>query len=157
MNHINLQRNKTKQARLSSLLLLSMGAALFTFASKTSIVSINYAKVNSSNLSGLEHSLCFYARGHHQEKGKDGLFSSLLRISLLFLIVLVSVKSNRLLQAREIRRIDFSAAFSYPLRLSTELKKRQRQILKARLKGQPCFAKYNRINLNFKDKVNFPC
>ena len=50
------QRNKTKQARPSSLLLLSIGAAFFAFASKTSIVSINYAEVNSSNLSGLEHS-----------------------------------------------------------------------------------------------------
>ena len=46
-----------KQARLSSLLLLSIGAAFFTFANKTSIVSINYAKANLSNLSGLEHSL----------------------------------------------------------------------------------------------------
>ena len=50
------QRNKTKQARLSSLLLLSMGAALFTLASEMSIVSENHAKVNSPNLSGLEHS-----------------------------------------------------------------------------------------------------
>ena len=52
------QRNKTKRARLSSLLLLSMGAALFTLASEMSIVSINYAIANSSNLSGLEQSLC---------------------------------------------------------------------------------------------------
>ena len=51
------QRNKTKQARLSSLLLLSMGAALFTLASEMSIVSENHAKVNSSNLSGLEQSV----------------------------------------------------------------------------------------------------
>ena len=51
------QRNKTKQARPSSLLLLSMGATLLIFASKTSIVSINYAKVNLSNLSGLKQSL----------------------------------------------------------------------------------------------------
>ena len=50
------QRNKTKRARLSSLLLLSMGAALFTLASEMSIVSENHAKVNSPNLSGLEHS-----------------------------------------------------------------------------------------------------
>ena len=60
------QRNKTKQARLSSLLLLSMGAALFTLASETSIVSINYAEVNSPNLSGLKHSLCSCARGHNR-------------------------------------------------------------------------------------------
>ena len=58
-------------------------------------------------------------------------------------MVLASVGSKRVLQAREIRRIDFSVAFSYPLRLSTELKKRQRQLPKARLKGQPCFVKYN--------------
>ena len=45
-----------KQARLSSLLLLSMGAAFLTSARETSIVSINHAKVNSSNLSGLEQS-----------------------------------------------------------------------------------------------------
>ena len=64
-------RNKTKQARSSSLLLLSIGAAFFTFASKTSIVSIYYAKVNSSNLSGLEHSLCSYTHERHQEKGWD--------------------------------------------------------------------------------------
>ena len=50
-------------------------------------------------------------------------------------MVPVSVKTERVLQAREIRRIDFSVAFSYPLRLSTELKKRQRKLLKARLKG----------------------
>ena len=55
-----------KQARPSSLLLLSMGVAFFTFASKTSIVSISYAKVNSSNLSGLEHSVWLSARGHNR-------------------------------------------------------------------------------------------
>ena len=54
----NKPRNKTKQARPSSLLLLSMGAAFFTFARKTSIVSISYAKAISPNLSGLEHSVC---------------------------------------------------------------------------------------------------
>ena len=81
-----------------------------------------------------------------QEKGKDGLFSSLLRISLLFLMVPASWKAKRVLQDREIRRIGFSVAFSYPLRLSTELKKRQRQILKARLKEQPCFVKFNLRN-----------
>ena len=66
-----MQQNKTKQARPSSLLLLSIGAAFFAFASKTSIVSINHAKVNSSNLSGLEHLLCLSAHGHNQEKGWD--------------------------------------------------------------------------------------
>ena len=65
------QRNETKQARLSSFLLLSMGALFFTFESKTSIVSISYAEVNSSNLSGLEHSLWLSAHGHNQEKGMD--------------------------------------------------------------------------------------
>ena len=60
------QRNKTKQARLSSLLLLSMGAVFFTFARETSIVSINHAKVNSSYLSGLEHSLCSYTRSNRR-------------------------------------------------------------------------------------------
>ena len=58
-----------------------------------------------------------------QEKGKDGLFSSLLRISLLFLIVLASAGSKRVLQAREIRRIGFSLTYSYPLRVSTEIRK----------------------------------
>ena len=48
-----------------------------------------------------------------QEKGKDGLFSSLLRISLLFLIVLASGESKRLLQAREIRQIDFSVIYRH--------------------------------------------
>ena len=38
-------------------------------------------------------------------------------------MVPVSVKTERVLQAREIRRIGFSVAFSYPLRVSTELKK----------------------------------
>ena len=65
------QRNKTKQARLSSLLLLSIGAAFITFASKTSIVSINYAKANSSYLSGLEQSFWPCTNGHHQEKERD--------------------------------------------------------------------------------------
>ena len=46
-----------KQARPSSLLLLSMGAALPASARKTQIVSEVHAKVNSSNLSGLEHSV----------------------------------------------------------------------------------------------------
>ena len=60
-------------------------------------------------------------------KGKDGLFSSLLRISLLFLIVLASGESKRLLQAREIRGNDFSVAFSYPLRVSKEIRKASAQ------------------------------
>ena len=62
----NIPRNETKQARPSSLLLLSDVAAFFTFASKTSIVSINHAEVNSPNLSGLEHSLCLSTRGHNR-------------------------------------------------------------------------------------------
>ena len=60
------QWNKTKQARPSSLLLLSIEAALTNFANRTSIVSISNAKVNSPNLSGLEQSLCSYARGHNR-------------------------------------------------------------------------------------------
>ena len=50
--------HETKRSKLvlSSLLLLSMGAVFFTFARETSIVSIDYAKANSSNLSGLEQS-----------------------------------------------------------------------------------------------------
>ena len=50
-----------------------MGATLLIFASKTSIVSISivHAKVNSSNLSGLEHSLWLSAHEHHQEKERD--------------------------------------------------------------------------------------
>ena len=60
------QRNKTKQARLSSLLLLSIGAAFITFASKTSIVSINYANANSSNLAGMKHLLCSYTRSNRR-------------------------------------------------------------------------------------------
>ena len=35
------------------------------------IGGISLAEANSSNFSGLEHSLCFSARGHHQEKGMD--------------------------------------------------------------------------------------
>ena len=58
------QRNKTKQARLSSLLLLSMGAALFTLASEMSIVSENHAKVNSPNFLGLKHLLCLSTHRH---------------------------------------------------------------------------------------------
>ena len=38
-------------------------------------------------------------------------------------MVPVSVRTKRVLQAREIRRIDFSVAFSYPLRVSMELRK----------------------------------
>ena len=49
-------RNEAKQARLSSLRSVSIEAAFFTLVSETSIVSISYAKVNSSNLSGMEHS-----------------------------------------------------------------------------------------------------
>ena len=58
------QRNKTKQARLSSLLLLSMGAALFTLASEMSIVSENHAKVKSPNFLGLKHLLCLSTHRH---------------------------------------------------------------------------------------------
>ena len=112
-----------------------------------------------ANVCELSHTFlrAMRASPHLHPKGKDGLFSSLLRISLLFLIVLVSVRSNRLLQAREIRRIGFSLTFSYPLRLSTELKKLRFQLPKARLKEQPCFVKYIRINLCFKNTVNFLC
>ena len=66
-----MQQNKTKQARPSSLLLLSIEAALTNFANRTSIVSINNAKVNSPNLSGLERSFWSCTRGHNQEKGWD--------------------------------------------------------------------------------------
>ena len=52
----NIPRNEAKQARLSSLRSVSIEAAFFTLVSETSIVSISYAKVNSSNLSGMEHS-----------------------------------------------------------------------------------------------------
>ena len=38
-------------------------------------------------------------------------------------MVLVSLRTNRLLQAREIRLIGFSLTYSYPLRIATELKK----------------------------------
>ena len=48
-----------------------MGAVFFTSARETSIVSINHAKVNSPNLSGLEHSVCFSTHGHNQEKERD--------------------------------------------------------------------------------------
>ena len=43
-----------------------MGATLFTFASKTSIVSESHAKVNSPNLSGMEHSVWLSVRGHNR-------------------------------------------------------------------------------------------
>ena len=60
--------HETKRSKLvlSSLLLLSIGAKLLIFASKTSIVSINYVKFNSSNISGLKHSLCLSTRGHNR-------------------------------------------------------------------------------------------
>ena len=41
--------------------------------------------------------------------------------------MLASGKPNRLLQAREIRRIGFSVAISYPLRVSTEKRKASAQ------------------------------
>ena len=60
--------NETKRSKLvfSSLLLLSIGAAFFTSASKTSIVSESHARANSSNLSGLEHSLLPYTRSNRR-------------------------------------------------------------------------------------------
>ena len=60
--------SETVQSKLvsSSLLLLSGGAAFSIFARKTSIVSESHAEVNSSNLSGLEHSLCFLTREHNR-------------------------------------------------------------------------------------------
>ena len=75
----------TKQDKASSSFELAFGiyrSSVAYFASKTSIVSINYAKANSSNLSGLEHSLCLPACEHNQEKerasqerGKEPVFS----------------------------------------------------------------------------------
>ena len=44
-------------------------------------------------------------------------------IQPFLLIVPVSARTKRLLQAKEIRRNDFSVAFSYPLRVSTEIRK----------------------------------
>ena len=41
--------------------------------------------------------------------------------------MLASVRTKRLLQAQEIREIGFSVAFSYPLRVSTELRKASAQ------------------------------
>ena len=38
-------------------------------------------------------------------------------------MVLVSKEPKRVLQANEIRRIDFSLTYSYPLRVNTELEK----------------------------------
>ena len=43
-----------------------MGATLLIFARKTSIVSINYAKANSSNLAGMKHLLCSYTRSNRR-------------------------------------------------------------------------------------------
>ena len=64
-------QGETTQARPSSLRFVSIGAALHISARKMQIVSINYAKVNSSKLSGLEQSLCSSAHEHNQEKGMD--------------------------------------------------------------------------------------
>ena len=52
--------SETVQSKLvsSSLLLLPSVAAFSIFARKTSIVYESHAEVNSSNISGLEHSLC---------------------------------------------------------------------------------------------------
>ena len=79
--------SETVQSKLvsSSLLLLPGGAAFPISARKTSIVSESHAEVNSSNISGLKHSLCFSAHKHNQdkerdsqEKGKESVFSFLL-------------------------------------------------------------------------------
>ena len=48
-----------------------MGAALQISAAKTSIVSINHAKVNLSYLSGLEQSFWSCTCEHHQDKERD--------------------------------------------------------------------------------------
>ena len=78
-----------------------------------------------------------------QEKGKDGLFSSLLRISLLFLIVLASKKSNRLLQTREIRRIGFSVAYRHDLRFTCKKVKNAAPIdSKSKLERRACFVSF---------------
>ena len=60
------QRNNTKQARLFELAFAVYGAAFPISARKTSIVSESHAEVNSSNFSGLEHSLCLSTRGHNR-------------------------------------------------------------------------------------------
>ena len=59
---------ETKRSKLvlSSLLLISIGAAFLTSARETQIVSINHAKVISSNLSGLEHSFWFCICEHNR-------------------------------------------------------------------------------------------
>ena len=65
------QRNKTKQARPFELASAIYGSGVLTFARKTSIVSKVYAKVNSSNLSGLKHLFCPCTHEHNQEKERD--------------------------------------------------------------------------------------
>ena len=67
----NYAAKRNKANSFSSLLLLSMGAALPTSARKTKIVSESYAKVNSPNLLGLEQSLRSSTHWHNQEKGMD--------------------------------------------------------------------------------------
>ena len=65
------QRNSTKQARLFELPFAVYGAAFSISANKTQIVSESHAEVNSSNISGLKHSLCLSAHEHKSEKGWD--------------------------------------------------------------------------------------
>ena len=61
-----------------------------------------------------------------QGREKENSFPPLC-IPPFLLMVLVSRRTERLLQAREIRRNDFSVAFSYPLRVSKEIRKASAQ------------------------------
>ena len=71
------------------------------------------------------------------------------------LIVPVSVRTKRLLQSREIRRIDFSLTNSYPLRVSSEIRKASAQAAESKAERQPCFVKYNLGNSLFQRYSKF--
>ena len=57
-----------------------------------------------------------------------------------------SGKPNRLLQAREIRRNDFSVAFSYPLRVSTELRKAAAQAAESKAERAALLCEVQPVN-----------
>ena len=78
-----------------------------------------------ANVCELSHTFlrAMRASPHCPRREREKISFPSLRIHPFLLIVLASVRTKRLLQAREIRRIGFSVAISYPLRVSTELKK----------------------------------
>ena len=78
-------------------------------------------------------------------KGKREISFPSLRIHPFLLIVSVSRKTKRLLQAREIRRIDFSVNFRHDLRFSCGSRQRRSHRQQKQARRRACFVSFHGI------------